>query len=346
MSSLSGFLGSILGASSRASSASAESSIAYSTESSIGGTLRQQFVPMNGLQYTVDAEQRQELLWRLRGKETKLETRDGALLDAVWCPSVAVDVSPTVMIFHGNGCILDNMSEYAQWYKDRGLNVLLVTMRGYPGSTGDAAKAGELGFYLDAETCVRFALKMGVRRDRLFGHGYSLGGVLAASLQFFRLPMTLDHTLVSAQAIMKHIAHQSVALPEFITNGVARGTFRPGITDAISEDDRVPDSLPLVTDGLNSLEKLRKSDCSFFIMYGKNDTLMPVDFAKQFLEARCGVNPTEKDKREHLAEIPGGHWGPFMEHPDAIEQYEQYLLANNLMDPSAIQHVVQAFHLK
>jgi hypothetical protein len=145
--------------------------------------------------------------------------------------------------------------------------------------------------------------------------------------------MTLDHTLTSAAAVMSHIANNSLVLPTCITQGIARGTFPPGQKDNIPENERIPGSMPLTTDGLNSLEKLRASDKPFFIIYGQEDDLMPVDFARQFLEARCGPSPTAEDQERHLAEIPGGHVEPFMNHPEAVLRYERYLIANKLMDP-------------
>src|SRR5262249_39962046 len=113
---------------------STESCVATSTYYTAGSTIRKGFLPMNGAQYTVNVEERAQLLKVLEAEQIKLKTRDGETLDAVWCPSKKVNSSPTVIIFHGNGCILDNMVGYAKWYKDRGLNVLLFTIRGYPGS--------------------------------------------------------------------------------------------------------------------------------------------------------------------------------------------------------------------
>ncbi len=33
-----------------------------------------------------------------------------------------------------------------------------------------------------------------------------------------------------------------------------------------------------------------------------------------------------------LAEIQGGHWGPFMYSEDVVRKYERYLVQNGLMD--------------
>lgn len=299
-----------------------ERSIALSTEYTSAATIRRGFLPMNGVQEHPIRENRLELLADLQAEALTIRTRDTVSLDAVWCPSKRTLTSPTVIVFHGNGCVLDTMHEYAAWYKARGLNVLLVTIRGYPGSTGDAVTAGELGLYRDVEACVRTVLdEKKVMRNRLFLHGYSLGGALAGAGYFFELPMTLDHTFPDAHQVMRRVTNQSLVLPETVTKGIAKGTWPVDVKDG-----------QLVTDGLNTVEKLRKSTRPFFIMYGKDDALMPNDFALQFLQARCGLNPTQQDRARHLAEIPGGHWGPFTQHAGASRQYEQYLRLNNLMD--------------
>lgn len=325
--------------------ATSEASVRSTTYySPLHGIVRDGFFPLNGHQMEVSKENRALFLKEIQGEQIHLITQDGLSLDAVWSPSKNPKTSPTAVIFHPNACQFDNLNEFASWYHKRNINVLLFHIRGYPGSEGNVKKDGELGFYLDGEAAIRYALEVQkVDRTRLFGHGYSLGGSLCMAMgYFFNLPTTLDHTFTSAEAVMKNVAQSSVSLPDFVTRGVAGGVFPVGQKDSIPDDKRLPNSKPLKTDSLDSLSKMKNSSAPFFVMYGSYDELMPTKFADDFYECRYGLPPKETSPMERkayfehknslLAEIQGGHWGPFMYSEDAVRKYERYLVQNGLMD--------------
>ena len=87
-----------------------------------------------------------------RGNRFHLFTKDGYKLDALYVEAQCNDEEPRrrgALCFHGNGMYLDSMGEFASFYLSHNVSVLLVTMRGYPGSEGDVRNEGEPGIYLD-----------------------------------------------------------------------------------------------------------------------------------------------------------------------------------------------------
>lgn len=336
---------------------STESSVALSTEyTSIGRKIREGFTPFNGHQQIYTAQQRLELLEIVEGEQIHLTTHDGIKLDAVWSPSRdGIKNSPTVVLFHGNACTLDSMRQYIKWYHDRGINVLALTLRGYPGidenpAKGDAVKQGELGFYYDVEAAMRYLLvEQKVNKESLYSLGYSLGGVLAAAAGlFFDIFVTLDHTLLSAAKVMGNIEIAKNYLPKCIISGFANGAFPKGEVDTIKEKDRLPGSMQLKTDALDSMSKIGAMRKPFFVFYGSEDHIMPPHFADDFYACRYGNPPSETKPMERkaymeqrdsvLAEVPGGHWGPFMNHPEAERKYEIFLVNHGLMHKKYFAH--------
>lgn len=68
------------------------------------------------------------------------------------------------------------MIPWGEFYKTRGLNVLLVEYRGYGLSEGAAGGVNqEMEAYLDAEAALKFVLSQGVVKNKILAHGYSLG---------------------------------------------------------------------------------------------------------------------------------------------------------------------------
>ncbi|MCB1136408.1 MAG: hypothetical protein KDK78_09080 [Chlamydiia bacterium] len=182
-------------------------------------TIRGAFLPLNkNEQGPHGAEFREEFCDSISGTTIRLRTVDGVELDAVWSPSQRPDAA-TVILTHGNGSSLDGNAPFAAWYHNRGFNVLLYTMRGYPGSGGDAVKDGEIGCYADMHAAVRFALAHGASRDKLLFHGYSFGGATAAAgAHFFGGHLTLDHTFTKPAAVAQNLLQsESSAVPFCIT---------------------------------------------------------------------------------------------------------------------------------
>lgn len=122
------------------------------------------------------------------GYETWWRTmRDGVRVEAWWRPAKGASPerpAPAVMVFHGNGELIDDSRDFADSWTELGASVLLVEYRGYGRSQG------EPGITLCRDDAVewfdRLAATPGVRRDLILAHGFSLGGVFAAELAGLR----------------------------------------------------------------------------------------------------------------------------------------------------------------
>ena len=135
------------------------------------------------------------------GAETWWQTmRDGTRVEAWWFPARGASPErplPAVVVFHGNGDLIDESLDFSGVWNAVGVSVLLVEYRGYgrsegePGVTRCEADAGE---WFD-----RLAATPSVRKDLIFAHGFSVGGVFAAELAGARpvAGLVLESTVAS-----------------------------------------------------------------------------------------------------------------------------------------------------
>lgn len=118
------------------------------------------------------------------GYETWWQTmRDGTRVEGWWLPARGASAekpAPAVLVFHGNGELIDDSRDFAEVWHDLGANVLLVEYRGYGRSDGEPGVTGCKGDSL--EWFDRVAARPEVRRDAILAHGFSLGGIFAAEL--------------------------------------------------------------------------------------------------------------------------------------------------------------------
>ncbi len=109
--------------------------------------------------------------------------RDGSRIEAWWRPaatSSATSPAPAVLVFHGNGELIDDGLEFSDAWHALGVSVLLVEYRGYGRSEG---VPGLTACQSDAvEWYDRLAAEPGVRTDFIVSYGYSLGGIFAAEV--------------------------------------------------------------------------------------------------------------------------------------------------------------------
>lgn len=154
----------------------------------------------------------------------------------------ASDPGPLVVLFHGNGDIIDNYTRLAQLYASLGCNVLLPEYRGYGRATG---KPSQEAIVSDTARLIRDALKRPeVDPGKLVHLGRSLGGGVAVAVAA-RLRdsggvqpavLVLDCTFTSVSAmsskylvpsfLVKHPFRTDVELPRLkadiiITHGTA-----------------------------------------------------------------------------------------------------------------------------
>ena len=205
------------------------------------------YFPLSGQMRWEHRTQRTRLLRRLNGVEVTLATSDDRAVHAVWVPSPSRDAGaptaasgptsaptmtggsgggngasgnsqgraaagPAVLLLHANAMVLDDMSDWAQYYLSLGVSVLLVTFWGYPDPEEDYTQIGpdgqplaadgrwcptELTLYLDAEAALKFLTHtQRTPQERVLVHGLSMGGAAASSLAVHHpgLKVTVDQT--------------------------------------------------------------------------------------------------------------------------------------------------------
>jgi hypothetical protein len=306
----------------------------------ITGPLREAlFVPLNKTpeapRYTPSRDQ---VLRTLAARNQTIVTQDGVRLDAVWAPPVAAD-GPVVVIFHGNGCVANSMLEHGAWYRRRGFGVLLVTMRGYPGSTGDARQGTEPGAYRDAAAALNFVLQhTATPPGSIIAHGYSYGGVHAvAAGRLFGVPVVLDHAFTRPLAVMRYArGTQASFVPAFVLPAFAWGMFQKGATVDVDVYDRSTGSFRtahLACDGLDNAAKLHGLESALFIIYGANDQLMDPAFANELYACKHGPCPSEPGaRRAYLARraccigrLEGAHSEVFADVPAVADAFAAFL---------------------
>lgn len=92
----------------------------------------------------------------------------------------AANPGPLIVLFHGNGDIIDNYSNLAKLYASLGCNVLLPEYRGYGRATG---KPSQEAIVSDTSRLIADALKRPeVDRSKLVHLGRSLGGGVAVAV--------------------------------------------------------------------------------------------------------------------------------------------------------------------
>ncbi len=118
------------------------------------------------------------------GYETWWQTmRDGTRVEGWWLPARGASAerpAPAVIVFHGNGELIDDSRDFAEVWHDLGASVLLAEYRGYGRSDGEPGVA--VGESDSREWFDRVAARPEVWREVILAHGFSLGGIFAAEL--------------------------------------------------------------------------------------------------------------------------------------------------------------------
>jgi fermentation-respiration switch protein FrsA (DUF1100 family) len=117
-------------------------------------------------------------------KKRMIETSDGEKLESLHFLQKNGENNKTVLYFHGNGGNLYHRISYCQILWEMGVNVFLVSYRGYAKSTGTPS---ELGIYEDGATALRFVRdSLGVAENDIFIFGRSLGTAVAVNTSMNR----------------------------------------------------------------------------------------------------------------------------------------------------------------
>ena len=126
----------------------------------------------------------------------KIPTPDNETLYALHHPAQAGE--PTIIVFHGNG-------DAAVWQEAKGLalaeagfGALLVSYRGYPGSSG---QPGEVGLVTDGLAAYDFVARSGVGPVGLWGHSLGTGIAIQVGAQRRSFAAVLDAPFESILAL-------------------------------------------------------------------------------------------------------------------------------------------------
>lgn len=187
---------------------------------------------------------------------------------------------PAAVFFHGNGEIIDYQEDTVAGYLSIGCSVFLPEYRGYGRSSGKPSQQA-IG-----EDAVRFydelAKRPDVDKSRIFFHGSSLGGGVAADLATRRKPAALI-----LQSTMRSVT--SVALRAGVPPFVMRHPFHT---------DRV----------------VASCDVPILIFHGSKDRIIPVSHGRRlhalaprsgYVEFACGHNdlPDQTTRADYWAAI-------------------------------------------
>jgi pimeloyl-ACP methyl ester carboxylesterase len=114
----------------------------------------------------------------------------------------------TAILFHGNGMTHEHWKNRLGVFKEKLINVLAITIRGYGRSGGNVNNVA-YGIPLDVEAAVRYLAKDNPHyKNHTFVYGLSLGSLHATyAARHFKLPAILDHPLTKpADCIMNPVS--------------------------------------------------------------------------------------------------------------------------------------------
>jgi len=136
------------------------------------------FIAQRKLMYFPDPERVPPSNFGLAGVEERmLDTPDGARLVA-WYGRAAPG-RPTVLYLHGNAGNLASRSERVRKYTARGFGILMLSYRGYSGSTGSPTERNNVA---DAKLAYEALRKAGIAADDIVLYGESLGSGVAVQV--------------------------------------------------------------------------------------------------------------------------------------------------------------------
>lgn len=123
------------------------------------------------------------------------DTEDGESINAWYAE--AKPGRPTFLYFHGNAEAIQHRWERVKLFTEHGYGILLVSWRGFAGSTGTPTEAG---LHLDAKGALRFLEVKGLAPRDLIYFGESLGSGVAVPLAVAHPPaaIVLDSPFTSA----------------------------------------------------------------------------------------------------------------------------------------------------
>ena len=173
-------------------------------------------------------------------QDVVIETSDGEKLVGWWLPPAPGRA--LLLYFHGNGGSLLNRRERARMLTQDGRGLLIVSYRGYSGSTGSPSEAG---LRLDAEAARRWLSSYEPRRIVLYGE--SLGTGVAVWL-----------------ATETEVGGVILDAPYTSTADIAKGLF-----------PYLPVTL-LMRDQFRSIDRIARLRMPLLVIHGDRDGVVPI----------------------------------------------------------------------
>ena len=198
--------------------------------------------------------------------ELELAAPDGARLVA-W-RHIAQPGQPTLLYFHGNAGNLASRADRARQYAEAGFGLLMLSYRGYGGSTGRPSEAANLA---DARLAYAMLVRDGVEVRDIVLYGESLGSGVAVQL-----------------AAEKPVGAVVLDAPYTSIVDVAVGTY-PFLPVR-----------PLLADRYESMRVIKQVRAPLLVLHGVRDEIIPVGMGKALY-----ASANEPKRLEIFAE--GGH---------------------------------------
>ncbi len=184
-------------------------------------------------------------------EEVSFDTEDGESINA-W-HAKAKEGKATFLYFHGNAEAIQQRWERVRLFTEHGYGILIVSYRGFAGSTGSPTEAG---LHLDAKAALRFLEVQGLAPRDLIYFGESLGSGVAIPLAAKHPPaaIVLDSPFTSAADV-----------------GQRAYWFVP--------------TRYLMKDKFNNMAHVEKITSPVFIFHGDADRIVPISFGQKLYEA-------------------------------------------------------------
>lgn len=180
-----------------------------------------------------------------------LQTDDGERLIAWYVP--ARDGNRTIVYFHGNAGSIAFRAVRAKAAIARGFGILLVSYRGYGGSSGAPSEAGLLE---DGRSAIAYLKSQGLSADQLVYFGESLGSGVAVQLAVEAPPaaVILDAPFTSAAEV-----------------GAGVYWWVPVRT--------------LLKDKFDSVSRIPRLKSSLLVIHGTADNVVPIELGRALFRA-------------------------------------------------------------
>ena len=235
----------------------------------------------------------------------------------------------TMVLFHGNAMVGEDMSEIAVFYALHGWNVLAMTMGGY-NQSDECITTSEITTIQDVNAVMRHLEELGV--SQIGVHGSSIGGSLAmhaTKLSDRVVCAIVDKTFDSAENVASNLMkNMRNLLTSAIPSTLVKALFRRVCPIGIAVPGVNYEHGPYRTDGLNNVAKAASYRGVLLTISGNADDMMGVDYdnttgryranlCSSIYEAHRRANPPERSM----------HCSTFMRHDiNLVTTSEQAIL--------------------